>query len=433
MRALLALLSAGALLANGAAQPPAPSEGPETLDGGRLGRVRLAVPAANAIAYVVYLSDRGGWQSSDQAVLDAIAGAGAIAVGVDLDQYYRKLAADPYARRRPCDGLVGDVEGLSRQLQHRLQADTYYFPVIAGIGEGGGLALGVLAQAPDHTLAGAIALNPARPRHLPLRLCHGPAGAPFGFREQAKIAKAPKEDPAARMVALLQPHIDALAASGVAALPLEELPSATPGPLLAVVLTGDGGWRDLDRAIAENLQGEGVSVVGWDCLRYFWHERTPAETAADLASVVRHYSDRWHAERVALIGYSFGADVLPAVYAHLPEDVRSRIVLVSLLALSPKADWEISVTGWLGAPPTDKALPIAQDLAALPPAIVQCFYGAEETESACPSLSGTGADLVRTSGGHHFDRKYDVLARRILDKFRAGAQTPGATAVPGDR
>lgn len=418
--------------ATSAADPaPLPQDAtPGMLAGGRYGDVRLVVPAGRASAYVVYLSDRGGWRAADQAVLEAIAAAGAIAVGVDLDRYYRKVGADRGAVRSRCDGLIGDVEGLSRQLQHRLQGDTYYFPIMAGMGEGGALAMRVLAQAPDHTLSGAVALNPARTIRIPVRLCKGPPGAPFGFRNTAVLAPSALADAPARIVALLQPHINVPSADGVAALPLEELPSSVPGPLLAVVLTGDGGWRDLDRTIAENLQRSGVAVVGWDCLRYFWHERTAQETADDLATALRYYSARWHGEQIALIGYSFGADVLPAVYARLPADLRGRVVLVSLLALSPKADWEISVTGWLGAPPTDKARAIAEDLAALPPAIVQCIYGAEELDSPCPGLVGSGADVVRTTGGHHFDRRYDVLAQRILAKFRQGATVPDPAGTP---
>ena len=434
MRGLLAGLAGLVLIPAGAAQSSSalPTGGPlpPTIDGGRYGEVRLVVPRGRATAYVVYFSGQGGWHTVDQAALDAIAGAGAIAIGVDLDSYYHNVGADPYAKRRRCDVLVGDVEGLSRQLQHRLQADTYYFPILAGAGEGGALALQVLGQAPDNTLAGAIALDSPAITHPPVRLCKGPFGAPFGFHEKATRNKMVANDMATSLVALLQPHIGVPNADGVSALPLEELPSAPPGQLLAVVLSGDGGWRDLDRTIAENLQHGGVSVVGWDSLRYFWRERTPQETAADLSKALRYYSVRWHTEQIALIGYSFGADVLPAVYAQLPEDLRSHVVLVSLLALSPKADWEISVTGWLGAPPTSKARPIAQDLAAVPPGIVQCIYGAEEIDSPCPGLANTDAEIVRTLGGHHFDRKYDALAERILRKFRRGMQMQNAMTAP---
>ena len=47
-------------------------------------------------------------------------------------------------------------------------------------------------------------------------------------------------------------------------LPLTELPSKQPGPLMAVIYSGDGGWRDLDKEIGEHLADEGVPVVGAD-------------------------------------------------------------------------------------------------------------------------------------------------------------------------
>jgi type IV secretory pathway VirJ component len=334
---------------------------------------------------------------------------------VDTDLYYATLAKDGKA----CDQLVGDAEGLSRQLQHAQSTQTYEFPILAGIGEGGALAVGVLGEAPGHTLSGAAAIDPAASLHAPHPLCPGPPGAPFGFDETATRGSTGEAE---ALIALLAPHLTRPPAKGIEGLPLEELPADAPGKLMAVVLSGDGGWRDLDKSIAETLQQDGVSVVGWDSLRYFWSKKTPAETAADLGAVLEAYSARWHAERIALIGYSFGADVLPDTWRLLPDALKSRIVLVSLLALSPKADWEISVTGWLGAPPTAAALPVEPALSSMPVGILQCFYGAEETDSLCPALAARGVEVIRTSGGHHFDRDYAGLARRILERFRGAAR-----------
>jgi type IV secretory pathway VirJ component len=44
---------------------------------------------------------------------------------------------------------------------------------------------------------------------------------------------------------------------------------------------------------------------------------------------------------------------------------------------------------------------------------VQCFYGEDEEDTLCPALAGT-ADVIRTPGGHHFGRDYDVLEKQIL-------------------
>ena len=195
---------------------------------------------------------------------------------------------------------------------------------------------------------------------------------------------------------------------------------------MAIVISGDGGWRDLDKTIAEDLQQDGVSVVGWDSVRYFWHEKTPDQTAADLTAVLETYLARYHADKVALVGYSFGADVMPFLYNRLPEALRRRVVLMSLLGFEGKADWQITVSGWLGAPPSDDATPVAPALATVPRDLLQCFYGVDEDDSDCPTLAGSGAEIIKTSGGHHFDGDYHALEQRILTALRrrAGLSKP---------
>ena len=107
------------------------------------------------------------------------------------------------------------------------------------------------------------------------------------------------------IASLVAPHLVQDDFSRVGGLPLIELPASKPSGLMAVFLSGDGGWRDIDKTIAENLQSLGVSVVGWDSVRYFWQSKTPQQTAADLSAVILDYSAKWHADKVALIGFSF--------------------------------------------------------------------------------------------------------------------------------
>lgn len=118
---------------------------------------------------------------------------------------------------------------------------------------------------------------------------------------------------------------------------------------MAVIYSGDGGWRDIDKEVGNALQQQGVPVVGVDSLRYFWSERQPQATADDLARVITYYGRRWNVRNVLLIGYSFGADILPRTYNLLPSATRARVRQVTLMALSHRADYKISVLGWLGA------------------------------------------------------------------------------------
>ena len=160
----------------------------------------------------------------------------------------------------------------------------------------------------------------------------------------------------------------------------------------------------------------GVPTVGIDSLRYFWKRRPPETIAADLTRIIDHFSKTWKVRHVALIGYSFGADVLPAAYSRLAPAEKARVSLVSLLALSGWAEFQFDVGGWLGMN-GDTSHPTLPDVARMPASILQCIYGADDDDSVCAKIAG-GADIVMLDGGHHFDDDYAPLANRIIARIR---------------
>ncbi len=155
---------------------------------------------------------------------------------------------------------------------------------------------------------------------------------------------------------------------------------------------------------------------GSNSLRYFWSSKTPEQVGRDLDRIVAHYQAEWGVHDVLLIGYSFGADVLPASYNRMSPATQSAVVEVSLLGLAEEALFEFHVSGWLGLTGSD-ALPIAPEVARLDVAKVQCFYGEEEDDSLCRTPVLASAELIETKGGHHFDGDYQALARRIIDGY----------------
>jgi type IV secretory pathway VirJ component len=387
-----------------------------TVPGGRYGDVTVTQPAGPLRGFVVLYSQAGGWNAADQQTADALASAGAMTVGVDTARY----AANLNAKNETCHQLVGDAEALSHQLERQSQSSHYFAPIVAGTGQGATLAMHVLEQAPSNTVAGAVSVDAERALDARFKPC--PPDSTVirdkvpGFVEKTNTGNADRS----RLVALLTPHLQAVSTSDddVSDLPLIELPAAHPNGLMAIVISGDGGWRDLDKTIAQALQKDGVSVIGWDSLRYFWSEKPPAQTSRDLARVMQTYGARWNAQHVALVGYSFGADVMPFAYNRLPEAQRAKVSLIALLGFAPDADFQIRVGGWLGMPASDKALKVRPELTKVPPAIVQCFYGANEEDTLCPALEKTGIEVIRTSGDHHFGGDYSALEKRILNAFK---------------
>ncbi len=436
---------------------------------GRYGSVKLAEPTCEARGVVIYFSSRKGLSKTDDNAAQAIAKSGALVAEVDSREYLSRLDK----LKEKCHWLVYDTELLTRQLERERRLPTYLTPIVAGVGEGGTLAELNLVQAPAVTIAGAMSIDPAEtiasrwpicsdlpttarrggyrygaPKKLPgfwvvglthharradreyiMKLRH--EGAPIDLHEMR-----PGVTLGEALRSLTEPHLAKLGPVAtkiptntsptvdISALPLTELPVDQPSKLMAILLSGDGGWRDLDKTIAEDLQQQGIPVVGFDTLRYFWSKKTPQQTADVVAALIQTFITKWHADKVALIGYSFGADVMPFAYNLLPPSLRDHVVLISLLGLSKSADFEISVRGWLGEPPGSDALPVLPQATKIPPHLVQCFYGQDETDTACPQLAQLGAETFRRNGAHHYDGNYGALADAILAGFKNRASVP---------
>ncbi len=412
---------------------------------------RISDPQGTEKGIVVLLSDADGWGGAEERMSDALTADGAVVVGVDLPDYYAELGE----QKRDCLYLVSDIEELSRQIHRDREMVTYRPPLVAGIGAGGSLALAIAAQTPSSTIGATLAVDPEASIPLSKILCT-PApkksvdgGMSYGltvgalpnavdvvFTPEAATAGRNHVDDLRRThpgievtaqdgaseAALLAASRSVLTASASAGSPLDlpiiPIEAQPTRNTMAIIYSGDGGWRDIDQKLGAYLQEEGIPVVGVDALRYFWNEKTPEQTAADLSRIIASYRERWKVENVVLIGYSFGANILPATYRLLPKDDRDAVRLVSLLALSHQADFEIAVTGWLGYAGIGKHGDPVDDLSDMEPAKIQCIYGVEEEDTACPDLSEMpGVDLQSRPGGHHFDGDYRALNRLIVDRL----------------
>lgn len=452
--------------------PPAVVHGAmqvDTLTVGRFGPVVLYRTRTHPGRVVLFVSGDGGWNHGVVAMARALASLDALVVGVDIRRYFASLERSG----GPCAYPPADFEALSQGVQRRLGFAAYVPPVLVGYSSGATLVYATLAQTPPGTFRGGISLGFCPDLWLDRKLCRGSglSWRPGARAHEVLLAPADSlETPwvvlqgaddstcfattaenfvrrirGAEIVRLpgvghgfgVQSHwmpafrsaFERLTAAGVAGvpaapgvhdLPLIELPARSRSGMLAVVVSGDGGWASIDRRIGETLQAQGVSVVGLNALQYFWHARTPDESSRDLARVLRHYLAAWDLGDVLLVGYSMGAEVLPFMVSRLPADLRSRVRLVALLAPSRTASFEFHLSELLGGNKGDR--PTAPEIERLRGLRVLCLYGTDEEDSVCPALPRSAATVVAVQGGHHFGRSYAALADRILRAAEAGDQ-----------
>ena len=237
-----------------------------------------------------------------------------------------------------------------------------------------------------------------------------PADGSATARAVARVLLAALVTIAAPMRAQTAPTGDA----SVKDLPLTELPSRRAGTELAIFLTGDGGFAELDKQVATVLADSGIAVVALDSRAYLWRRRTPDETAADLARIARHYAAQWHRDRLLLVGYSHGANMLPFVADRIPADVAPRVVLLAMLGLGTGASFQFHFSDLFRdiQRPTD--LPIIPALQKLRGRPMLCVFGIEEERSACRDADPALIARHAVPGDHHFERAYATVGAIIV-------------------
>ncbi len=413
------------------------------------------------------MSGTDGWTPERTAEAKALLDAGLIVLAVDFTVYRKALAASGDG----CHYVVADFEALAQLAQRELGLTTYLRPIIVGSGTGAGtFAYAALADAPNNTLGGAVAVGFDNRLDTPVAFCPGASSKPnraggftYGFDRTIPAAitflAGPGEaalidpefaagdrvtmtplDPARRIPQIVQAVVDTANGDALeeADLPVVQLdPKGDPRGVV-LIWSGDGGWRDIDQSVGALLVEKGFAVVGVDSLRYFWSKRTAQEMARDTALMVKA-ADPTERLPILLAGYSFGANVLPFAWPQIDPDIRARTRLVALLAPEEKTGFQISVGGWLGMSTGDADVVAA--IVALPPAVTLCVHGEDEDDSACKSPLLAKCEILGLPGGHHFDDDYHRLTALTLAAFdrrapeaeadaKAAEQPPPGPAAP---
>lgn len=436
----------------------------EILDSPRFGALAIQRTADEEPKGVVLLmSGAGGWNADLTAVARAVAELDYVVAGISLEDYLIRVDRSDVA----CADPSSDLEQLNRLLEQRYPLATHLPPILLGYGAGAALMYTALAQAPADRFHAGLAVDfcPELPLRKPFckssvnlestalpdgkRILLKPivrmpttwfvfqnrpacdAGAAAQFVQSIALARLAEiaGDSGAKsglpqISALLQwldPGIvrQVQPDGDISGVPLTEVLVAS-GPhrrQLAVMLSGDGGWALLDRAVTAELAKNGLPTVGWDSLSYFWKARQPDQVALDLERVLRHYLNAWNKDRIVLIGYSFGADALPAVVSRLPKDLRDRIDLVTFLGLSDFASFEFHLNDWISDDPNPGDQPVRPELEKLSGIKRLCIYGAAEEDATCPKFAELGIIIEQMPGDHHFDDDYQGVAQRILDQL----------------
>jgi type IV secretory pathway VirJ component len=446
----------------------------ESLSFGPFGKVALYHETAQPSHVVLFVSGDGGWNLGVVDMAHELASLDALVVGIDINHFVKQTEA----LDATCLYPAADFEALSKFVQMKLNYPSYRTPILVGYSSGATLIYAALVQAPASTFLGGISLGFCPDLLLTKPMCRGnglewtrgskgkgyiflPATSlevPWivlqGAIDQVCDPKSTedfvKKAPQGNVVVLpkvghgfsvpknwmpqfrnaftvltaragkeegLRKTASTGGSQAVSDLPLIEVPATGAGAsVMGIIITGDGGWGVTDRGIARSLAAKGIPVVGLNSLHYFWTKKTPEQTAADLTRILQYYAALWNRTEVVVIGYSFGADVLPFMLNRIPKESLQKIKVITLLGLSSTADFEFHLTDWLANRKRPTSQMVRPEVEKLRGRKILCFYGTEDGDALCRQLDRSLVKGIPIAGGHRFGKDYQSIVDAILQE-----------------
>jgi len=441
----------------------------DTLQYGLFGQVWRYYDSPQPANVVLFVSGDGSWNLGVVDMAKTLASLDAVVIGIDIIYYLRQLERSD----QECSYPAGDFELLSRYVQQKMGFPNYVAPILVGYSSGATLVYAALVQAPSNTFKGALSLGFCPDLLLTKPLCRGsglewtagPKGKGYSFLpatnlrvpwvalqgdidqvcDPAQTERFVQQVSHGEIIQLqkvghgfavqrnwmpqFKQAFAKIAATSTETMPLANVQELSDLPLtefaasganrnaMAVFITGDGGWADADKGMAQALADSGVPVVGINALKYFWQKRSPDEASKALGRILSYYLPAWKKDRAVLMGYSLGADVFPFMISRLPEEERRKVALVVLIGLGHTVEFEFHVTEWLGAS-HDGALPVQPEVEKLRGMQILCFSGEEDKDSLCPELDSSLVTSIVMTGGHHVKSHYAPIIQAILDRVR---------------
>lgn len=179
-------------------------------------------------------------------------------------------------------------------------------------------------------------------------------------------------------------------------------PRGTPSDVVAVVLTGDGGWASFIHGVSDALAQHGIGVVALNSREFLSSRKSPDTVAVTVDRMARAALERWHGTRLVVVGYSRGADMAPFAVARMRQDLRARLAGVFMFGLASYAGFQFHWSDLVQDVRRPEDIAIAPELERLRGLRMTCVYGTEEKDSGCRDAPDSLLTRIAHQGGHSF-------------------------------
>lgn len=211
--------------------------------------------------------------------------------------------------------------------------------------------------------------------------------------------------------------LNLVAASAQSAkLPVKEWSSSSQSPFV-LYISGDGGLNDFSTGLCETVNKAGYNITAVNAKSYFWSKKTPEQTATDIATYLEDQLRQQKTGKVVMVGYSFGADVIPFIFNRMPDSLKNKIITVIMLAPSSSTDFEVHWSDILGGS-KKRSMDVASEINRMGTQKTVTVFGQDDDSFPTSIIKLKNYINENLPGGHHFDGNTNEVAKTLMKYFK---------------
>ncbi len=197
-------------------------------------------------------------------------------------------------------------------------------------------------------------------------------------------------------------------------LPIKEWTANIHDKPLIFYISGDGGMNKFSTSLCEALHNKGFDVSALNARTYFWDKKTPEKTATDVTVFLAQKMVGRKNQQIVMIGYSFGADVLPFILKGISKNIDDKILVSFLMASSGNTDFEIHWADIFGGN-TKRRLDVVAEINKLTDEKIVIISASDDKTLAVNNITLKRFTHEVLPGGHHFDGDTQEIVKVILN------------------
>lgn len=198
-------------------------------------------------------------------------------------------------------------------------------------------------------------------------------------------------------------------------LPLKVWQGKADHPMVFYI-SGDGGMNKFSTSLCADINKAGYQVTAMDARSFFWHKKTPEQTASDISQYLERELTLFPTPRIIFVGYSFGADVTPFIVNMMPPTLKEKLMSVVMLSPSTSTDFEIHVADLFGGS-SKRSMEVLPAINAMNIPKAAIIFGSDETGYGKDRVTLRNCMLLTIQGNHHYDGDTQKVASVIMKYF----------------